>query len=621
MIKSTTHRTLFYWLLLLIPTLAAALGALWLLHREQLRIDEHARTAIEARKIAVNDRAHLIAENIEVLVIDIQSGLMSTLMEAPSDEPFLFLTNWKKANALVRDVFQSTDDGYFRWGATNNNVSSWLLTTPWNKKQTDFFASKSIDENSEKKIALSMASLSEEIASPQIVSNAIQYQSQRSIAKKMSAQKSLPLARSKMAEVVLQEPQKDISETIALADIDIDIASEIDTQKSKQPIAQNGWTPWFDNENKLHIFGWRICPNDSVLVVEIDMQSLEKQLEQMLPQIIPENESYFLRRADGSIVSQVGRIENNFLESKTFFLNKETTTLLSTQILPNWAITGSFIIDDDSIGNGQKFFLTSSVLVVIFVFTILAGGSLLLRQARISEKESLQKTSFVANVSHELKTPLTSIRLHAELLAENRVRDEEQRNNFLNAIGRETQRLTRLVNNVLDFSRLEQGRRKLSLANIDIIHELNTILDCHTPRIESAGLELIRNFSEKEFFINTDSDALGQIIINLIDNACKYASSGKELEISLNQIREKNIKISVADRGLGIPDSHRKRIFEKFHRIDNSLTAEQGGTGLGLSIAYQLALSLGGDLLYEKRENGGSKFTLILPYTSKKHES
>jgi len=615
-IKSTTHRALLYWLLLLITTLAAAGGALWLLHREQLRINEQANAAIEAKKIAVNDRAHLIAENIEVLVIDIQSGLMSTLMEAPTDAPVSFLTNWKTANPLVKNVFQSTNDGQIHWGEIDDTLSSWLRTTPWNNpNQTELIFSESKNEDSKETLKLSKELLSEEIAIPQIAkieSNAKQYQSQRSLAKKMSLQNVWSAETEKMAEVSILETHNDIAEMSAIVAADV--------QKSKIQNDTSGWTPWFDSKKNLHIFGWRICSNSSVLVVELNIQALEKQLAQMLPQIIPQNEIFSLFRADGSIVNQVGSIENNLHESKTISSNSHSIenvkALLSAQILPNWAIRGTFITSDDSIKNGQKFFLTSAVLVVIFVCTILAGGSLLLRQARISEKESLQKTSFVANVSHELKTPLTSIRLHAELLAENRVRDEEQRTHFLNAIGRETQRLTRLVNNVLDFSRLEQGRRKFTLTNVDIIHELNAILDCHAQRIENAGLNLIRNFPEQELSVKTDSDALGQILINLIDNACKYAASGKKLEITLNQTKEKNIKIIVADRGLGIPSSHRKRIFEKFHRVDNSLTTEQGGAGLGLSIAHQLALSLGGDLQYENRDGGGSKFTLTLPNIS-----
>ena len=617
--KSTSHRVLLYWLLLLLPTLAAAAGALWLLYREQLRLDEQARAAIEARKIAVSDRARLIAENIEVLVIDIQNGLMSTLMESPSDAPIVFLTNWKTANPLVRDVFQSTKDGRISWGTPDDAALSWLITAPWNNsKQTDLLVSESKDELSDKVLALPVKNLHEKIVNAQIVkdtSNSVQYKKQRSIAQEISLKNISYVGAEKVAELNAQEWNKDIAEALLSVDVGV--------KKSKMRNDIRGWTPWIDNNNTFHVFGWRLCSNGTVLVVDVDMQALETQLAQMLPQIIPENETYSLRRAGGSIISQVGGIEYSSFGSKIISSNliENISAPLSAQILPYWSVEGAFITSDDSIGNGQKFFLTSAVLVAIFVCTILLGSGLLLRQARISERESLQKTSFVANVSHELKTPLTSIRLHAELLAENRVRDEEQRAHFLNAIGRETQRLTRLVNNVLDFSRLEQGRRKLTLARVDVIHELNAILDCHAPRIENSGLQLMRDFSEKEVFLTTDSDALGQIVINLIDNACKYATSGKELELVVTQISDGNIKITVADRGPGIPAPHRKRIFEKFHRIDNSLTAEQGGAGLGLSIAYQLAQSLGGDLQYENREGGGSRFVLILPNIFEKHES
>ncbi|MDR2981218.1 MAG: hypothetical protein LBV12_03110, partial [Puniceicoccales bacterium] len=133
MANSASRRALLYWFLLLLPTLAAGVGALWLLHREQLRIEDQSRATAEARRIAVRDRAYLIAENINVLVTDVQNGLMTTLKEAPVDGPSAFLADWKKANPLVRDVFQSTNDGRIRWGNPHETIVSWLRTIPWNQ--------------------------------------------------------------------------------------------------------------------------------------------------------------------------------------------------------------------------------------------------------------------------------------------------------------------------------------------------------------------------------------------------------------------------------------------------------------------------------------------------------
>lgn len=587
---------MLYCLLLLLPTLAAAAGALWLLHREQLRIDEQYLATAKGRKVALIDRAHLIAENVEILVIDIQNGLMNTLMEAPCDDPAAFLTNWKAANPLVGGVFQSANDGRIRWGDGGGAASSRLPAAPWNKP--DIVA----PSNPGTEPAPPGGTVSEKTGLLK-ESNAFRYQNQRNIAQKISLQNAAP---AEIASAPMQKP-KVSAKTLHKPGADL--------QKAKPRTDSSGWEPWFDNDGALRIFGWRLCPDGTALAVEINMAALEGQLGQMLPQVIPENESYSLIRADGSVLARVGNVGESSRAQKGDApggdSDQAANVPLSAQILPRWSVSGALAPEGASGANGHAFFLASAVLVAIFVCTILSGSALLLRQARISETESMQKTSFVANVSHELKTPLTSIRLHAELLEQNRVRDEGQRTRFLKAIGLEAQRLTRLVDNVLDFSRLEQGRRKPAISNVNVGRRLNEILDCHAARIEEAGLALARVIPESGVFLDTDSDALGQIVINLVDNACKYAASGGELEVALSQA-EYGVKITVSDRGSGIPARHRKRIFEKFHRIDDSLAAGQGGAGLGLGIARQLAVALGGDLRHENRKNGGSRFTLTL---------
>jgi two-component system phosphate regulon sensor histidine kinase PhoR len=114
--------------------------------------------------------------------------------------------------------------------------------------------------------------------------------------------------------------------------------------------------------------------------------------------------------------------------------------------------------------------------------------------------------------------------------------------------------------------------------------------------------------------IVTDRDAIKQVMLNLIDNAVKYASDGKTIDISM-EIGEKNCKLNVSDRGPGIPKDHREQIFEKFHRVDNSLTSQKQGAGLGLSIAKNIVQDLGGSIIYKPRDGGGSSFIIILPLT------
>jgi signal transduction histidine kinase len=264
-------------------------------------------------------------------------------------------------------------------------------------------------------------------------------------------------------------------------------------------------------------------------------------------------------------------------------------------------------------GTGTGFFVVGLLLVGTFMVAILAGGALLLAQARRSEAEAAQKTSFVANVSHEFKTPLTTIRLYSELLEQGRVPDETRRSDYLRTIARETERLARLVGNALDFSRLEQGRKQYARDEFDLRAALVRLLDTHEPRLTEGGMSLRRELPEAAVPVKSDRDALEQIVLNLIDNAAKYAATGGEVTISLTAGATGGVVLSVSDRGPGVPPEHRERIFEKFHRVDDSLTAEKTGTGLGLSIARQLARGLGGDLRYAARAGGGATFIFELP--------
>jgi signal transduction histidine kinase len=226
--------------------------------------------------------------------------------------------------------------------------------------------------------------------------------------------------------------------------------------------------------------------------------------------------------------------------------------------------------------------------------------------------DAMQKTTFVSNVSHELKTPLTSIRMYAELLGEDRIKDPAKQKRYLDVIIAESQRLTRLVNNVLDFSRLEQGRKKYHLIDLELSDFFNQTIEAHRLRIQQAGLELKDEIDEDQAIAQIDRDAIEQVILNVLDNAIKYAADGGEVLITGN--RTKNwYEMRIKDRGPGVPAIHQEKIFEKFHRVDDSLTAKQPGTGLGLSIARRILRDLSGDLRYEPREGGGSCFVIRIP--------
>jgi len=359
------------------------------------------------------------------------------------------------------------------------------------------------------------------------------------------------------------------------------------------------------------LVGWRQPAFGGVIGVEVNLATISARLGELLPRDGDMADAFEVREAG------VARQSKVYDESSVSRKASEPADLirvpLSASVLPGWEIVGVVRADAASGVAGGGFFLVGSLLVGIFVIAILSGGGLLLRQARLSEAEAAQKTSFVANVSHEFKTPLTTIRLYAELLEQGRVRDAAQGGDYLRTIARETQRLARLVNNALDFSRLEQGQKKFSREPLDLGAELARLLDTHSPRLAEAGLTLRRELPATPLAVTTDRDALEQIVLNVLDNACKYAADGGEVTVALSPGGSGAVaEVRVLDRGPGVPPEHRERIFEKFHRVDDTLTAEKSGAGLGLSIARQLARGLGGDLRYVPRAGGGAEFILRL---------
>jgi len=226
-----------------------------------------------------------------------------------------------------------------------------------------------------------------------------------------------------------------------------------------------------------------------------------------------------------------------------------------------------------------------------------------------------QKTDFVSNVSHELKTPLTSIRMFAELLAEGRVHEPEKQKNYLNIITAETARLTRLINNVLDFSRMERGEKEYHFTPCDLVCLARETADVFRPHLEAAGFVFKTELPDLPVTIRADKDAVAQIIVNLLSNAEKYSNGNKEIELELKRHVEPVpwVELTVLDRGPGVPREAQERIFEKFYRANDSLTNNVQGSGLGLTLARQIARAHGGDVIYAPRQGGGSCFTLRLP--------
>lgn len=232
----------------------------------------------------------------------------------------------------------------------------------------------------------------------------------------------------------------------------------------------------------------------------------------------------------------------------------------------------------------------------------------------VTKLKQLEKTrvDFVANVSHEIKTPLTNIIGFVETLEEGTVTDRETHHRFLATIRENALRLNRLVNDLLTISNIELGETKLHLEDIDSTAVLESVLAIMAVSLKEKHLQVIRNISENLPAIRADRDRLSQILINILDNAVKYTPEGGAITVEAARI-EREAVIQVSDTGIGIPQSDLPKLGERFYRVDKARSRQMGGTGLGLSIVKHLMQAHGGRMMIDSNPGKGTTVSLYFP--------
>src|ERR1700751_1686886 len=261
---------------------------------------------------------------------------------------------------------------------------------------------------------------------------------------------------------------------------------------------------------------------------------------------------------------------------------------------------------------GAKF-LRYNYFVLAALSLVMAGG-VFLTYRNISREMKLArlKSDFVANVSHELRTPLPLIRLYAETLELGRLTAQEKYHECFRIIREESERLTALINNILDFSRIEAGRKEYDFKETDLSELVRTTLDSYRFQIEQNGFAFEVKISGDIPPVNVDREAIARSLLNLVNNALKYSKDQKYIGVSLYRANG-SVKLEVQDRGIGIAAAEQDKIFEKFYRCGDPLVHNTKGSGLGLSLVRHIAQAHGGNVSVESVPNKGSKFTIALP--------
>ena len=269
----------------------------------------------------------------------------------------------------------------------------------------------------------------------------------------------------------------------------------------------------------------------------------------------------------------------------------------------------------DSTGaeSARASFIGNVVFSTILAGVVLAGIVLAMRTAAREMKLSEIKSDFVSNVSHELRTPLSSIRVFGELLRLGRVSDPEKVREYGGHIESEGRRLTQLIDNILDFSRIESGARVYHLEEHDPADFVREVLQAFGPRLERDGFQV-------EFvvpatpppMVRIDEAAISRALGNLIDNAIKYSGDSRRLCVTL-AVDGRELSVAVRDFGIGIPREEHERIFDRFHRVGTGLVHDVKGSGLGLAIVKHIVEAHGGRVTVESQPGRGSEFTLRVP--------
>ncbi len=274
----------------------------------------------------------------------------------------------------------------------------------------------------------------------------------------------------------------------------------------------------------------------------------------------------------------------------------------------------------DEVTSLLKAIATQTALYVGLTTLALASLSLaiwfLIRLVRREIALAELKANFVADVSHELKTPLALIRLYAETLQTGRIATEEKRQEYYSVIARESTRLTTLINGILDFSKIEAGRREYEFQPTDATVVVRDTYNAYCPQLEQLGFEHALTMQPHLPRIDADRDAISQVVVNLINNAIKYSQDEKHLAIDVTSDTRRGrrgVLISVHDRGIGIRPEDRARLTEGFFRAPDQRVREQGGTGLGLALVKRIVEAHNGLLDIESRLVKGSSFRVFLP--------
>jgi signal transduction histidine kinase len=349
-----------------------------------------------------------------------------------------------------------------------------------------------------------------------------------------------------------------------------------------------GWAALDNNPEAPWIFWYQAGPDDTIRGCLVDVKLVVRQLRAAKSDTRYAHYQIVAAPANGTPES-ASTIADKVAELPAYLLTMDAGDLFKSK------------------ASGAR--ITATIAATLFAIFVL-GGIALTIYTRKESRDAERKTNFVAQVSHELRTPLTSIRMYADLLGQSTLADAK-RVKFASTIARESFRLETMVERLLTFNAIERNSTKVASTAVEVVALIQEVIEETSNKLQSAKLEAELKTAAKTVFAKTDSSILKQALLNLVDNAVKYAREGGKLQFRLTQ-SSNQVQIDVIDFGPGIPRSIRHRLFEPFVQGNQMLINKSPGVGLGLSLARGTLRQVGADLVLLDSGQGAT-FQIRLP--------
>jgi two-component system, OmpR family, sensor histidine kinase VicK len=374
-----------------------------------------------------------------------------------------------------------------------------------------------------------------------------------------------------------------------------------------------------DFSRKVKIYGY-----DEIGQLAMTFNNLTKELQEAQATTEGERrklESVLTHMTDGVIATDRRGKIILINDAALNILNVSRETVLSSSIIDVLGIGDQYTFEtlleeQDSLildfSTDEELYILRASLSVIQKETGFVNGLIVvLHDITEQEKIDRERREFVANVSHELRTPLTTMKSYLEALAEGAWQDKAIAPRFIEVVQTETERMIRLVNDLLQLSKLDSKDYKLNKSWVNFSEYFHKVID-RFELTKSENITFVRKIPREAIFIEIDEDKITQVLDNIISNAIKYSPQGGKITFRVRELTDEII-VSVSDEGVGIPKADLAKVFERFYRVDKARSRKLGGTGLGLAIAKEVVIAHGGTIWAESKEHKGTTIFFTLP--------